>query len=197
MYLRVPWWVMYLFSCLYFLKQTSWLRLADASGLDFQCCFHHDLGPHQHCGSFNDPIHEETALSAGIHHHVTWRCVFDPGHRVLSFFSDMCQSIDVSSFPKKYSGLAPESLNSMPWVFSSRSLVPFGIAMRMRWWRRMAIQPREACCTPGRGKSGCFIVEAGIYLHSLWTSVDFVFLCFGREDAYDCHVFRKTLATIC
>lgn len=84
MYLRVPWWVMYLFSCLSsYLKQTSWLRLADASGLDFQCCFHHDLGPHQHCASFNDPIHEETTLSAGIHHHVTWRCVLDQGHHGL------------------------------------------------------------------------------------------------------------------
>jgi len=186
MYLRVPWWVMYLSSCLFFLKKTtSWLRLADASGLDFQCCFHHDLGPHQHCGSFNDPIHEETTLSAGIHHHVTWRCVLDQGHHDL-FITRHVSKHRCFKLP----GLAPESLNSTPWVFSSRSLVPFGIAMRMRWWRRMAIQPREACCTPGhweiwllyRGSRNLFAVL-----------VNFCWFCvpFSWEDAYDCHVFRK------
>lgn len=114
MYLRVPWWVMYLFSCLYFLKQTSWLRLADASGLDFQCCFHHDLGPHQHCGSFNDPIHEETALSAGIHHHVTWRCVFDPGHRVLSFFQTCVKASMFQASPKNIQVWHPNHWTQCP-----------------------------------------------------------------------------------
>lgn len=149
MYLRVPWWVMYLFSRLSFLKKRNdcaWQtrQVWTFNVASIMILVHTSTVVHSMIRSMRRPL----LVLASI---ITWLGVVFWIRAIRAFLlQDICQSIDVSSFPpKKSSGLAPESLNSTLWVFSSRSLVPFGIAMRMRWWRRMAIQPREACCTPG------------------------------------------------
>lgn len=114
--------------------------------------------------------------------------------RAITTFSlqDMCQSIDVSSFqvwhPNHWTQRPGYSLHALWCLLVSLWEWDGGEEWPFNQERRVAHQ--------AIGKFGCFIVEAGIYLQSLWTSVDFVFLFLGKMPMI-AMFSEKTLATIC
>lgn len=196
MYLRVPWWVMYLFSCLSFLKKRNdcaWQtrQVWTFNVASIMILVHTSTVVHSMIRSMRRPL----LVLASI---ITWLGVVFWIRAIGSFvFQDMRQRVDVSSFPKKniqvwhpnhwtqrpgYSLHALWCLLVSLWEWDGGEEWPFNQE------RRLAHQ--------AIGKFGCFIVEAGIYLQSLWTYVDFVFLFLGKMPMI-AMFSEKTLATIC